>query len=77
MSEADAGSTARILKGPFQLRDSFVLSTVASVSFLAPWRMVEAELYTQAQPPTLKGGEVERTAIMGAFRRCRREVVMW
>ena len=44
VSEADAGPTVRSLKGTLQLRDSFALSTVASVFFLAPWWMMEAEL---------------------------------
>ena len=41
---ADVGPTARTSKGPFQFRECFVLRTVASVPFLRPWRMVEAEL---------------------------------
>ena len=32
------------LECSFQSRDSFVFRTVVSVSFLAPWRIVEAEL---------------------------------
>ena len=39
-SEAGAGPTARILNGLSQLREILVLSTVVSVSFLAPWRIV-------------------------------------
>ena len=72
MSEAGARPTARILNGPFQLSDSFFFSTIASVSFLALWQMVEAELQTQAQPPTVKGRETQRAAMMDAFRRFRR-----
>ena len=35
-AEAGAGPTARILKGPIQLKDSLVLRTMASMPFLAP-----------------------------------------
>ena len=38
------GPTAKILKGPVQLSDSFSLRTLASVPDLAPWRMVAAVL---------------------------------
>ena len=49
-SETGAGPTARMLNGPIQLRDdpargrALVLSMVTWVPFLAPWRMVSAEL---------------------------------
>ena len=38
------GPAARILKGPIQLREGLILSTVVSVSFLAPWWIVATEL---------------------------------
>ena len=43
-AEAGSGPTSRILKGPIQVKDSLVLRTMASVPFLAPWRMVTTEL---------------------------------
>ena len=56
VSEAGAGPTARVLKGPIQLRESFALSKAVSVSFLAPWRMVAGKLWTHVQPCTVYGG---------------------
>ena len=44
MLEVVVVPTVTILKGPFQLNESFVFRTVASVPFLTPWRMVEPEL---------------------------------
>ena len=38
------GPTAKALKGPVQLSDSFSLRALASVPDLAPWRMVAAVL---------------------------------
>ena len=35
---------ARTLKGPFQLREIFVLRKVASVPSSTPWQMLKAEL---------------------------------
>ena len=42
--EAGVGPTARILKGRFQFKESFVFRTIASAFFLTPRRMVETEL---------------------------------
>lgn len=43
-SEAVTGPTARILNGLFQFRECLVYSSMASVSSLVAWQMVEAEL---------------------------------
>ena len=58
MPEASAKPAARILKGLIQLKESLVLRTVASVPFLAPWRMVAAEL----DPRPTSGGKRRRSA---------------
>ena len=70
VSEAGAESTEKILKGPFQFRERFVFSTMASVSFLEPWWTMEAKLSIQTQPPAVKGGERRGAAMMGAFPCC-------
>ena len=44
MESEGEGPTAKILKGPVHLSDSFSLRTLASVSYLAPQRMVAAVL---------------------------------
>ena len=54
VSAAEQGPNARIVDGPVQLSASLALSTLASVFAFTPWRMVEAELYTHAQPPVAK-----------------------
>ena len=45
--------TSKILNGPVQLSNTFILWTMASVPDLAPWRMVAAVLYIHTQPPTV------------------------
>ena len=52
MSAEKQGPTTRIFQGLVQLSESLVVRTLASVSVLAPWRMVAVVLYTHAQPPT-------------------------
>ena len=47
---------ATTLYGPVQLSASLALSTLASVLAFTTWRMVEAERFTHAQPPTVKLG---------------------
>ena len=44
MAEAGAGPTARFLKRSIQLKDSLALITMAFVPFLAPLRMIAAEM---------------------------------
>ena len=44
VSVAGGGPAAIILKGPDQLRESFSLRTLLSVSFRSPWRIVAAVL---------------------------------
>ena len=44
VSVAGEGPTAIILKGPVQLKESFSLRTLLSVSFRNPWRIVAAML---------------------------------
>ena len=45
--------TAKILKGPVQLSDSFSLKTFVSVPDLAPRRMVATVLWIHTQPSTV------------------------
>ena len=49
---AEQGKTARILCGTIQLSASLASSTLASVLIFTPWLMIEAEMYTHAQPST-------------------------
>lgn len=57
MSEAAAGPTATILKGPVGDRESLGWRTRSSLTFFAPCRlMVAALLYTRAQLPTSNTG---------------------
>lgn len=44
VSEVGVTPTARIWKGTFQFMASYIFVTITSVSFLAPWWVVEAEL---------------------------------
>ena len=46
------------------IRDSFT-----------PWRMVEADLYTQAQPPTANLGAGRSASVRAEFRRLTRKTV--
>ena len=47
-----AGTNCEDIVRAVQLSASLALSTLASVLVFTPWRMVEAELYSHAQPPT-------------------------
>ena len=74
-SAALQGPTARILYGPVQLSASLALSTLVSVFAFTPWRMVEAELHTHAQPPEAKLGAGRSASARAEFMRLARETV--
>ena len=64
-----AGTDGQDLFGPVQLNASLFLSSFASVIAFAPWRMVEAELYTHAQQPTVKLGAGRSASARAEFLR--------
>ena len=70
-----AGTDGQDLVRPGQLSASFALSTLASMFAFTSWRMVEAELYTHAQPPTAKLGAGRSASARAEFRRLTRETV--
>ena len=67
--------SARIFYGPAQLSASLALSTLASVFAFAPWRMVEAELYTHVQAPVAKLGAGRSASARAEFLWLTRETV--
>ena len=67
--------SARILSGPVKLSASLALNTLASVLAFTPWRMVEAELYTQAQPPVAKLGAGRSASARAELLRLTRETM--
>ena len=68
VSVAGEGPTAIIFKGPVQLRESFSLRTLSSVSFRIPWRMVAAVLYTQTHQPAAYWGRRRRASERAELR---------
>ena len=75
VSAAEHGPTCRIFYRPVQLSASLALSTLALVFAFTPWRMVEAELYTYAQPPVAKLGDERSESARAEFLRLTRETV--
>lgn len=69
------GPTPRILYGSVHLSTSPALITVASVFAFMPWRTVESELYTDAQPPTATWEARSSTSVRAEFRRFTGETV--
>ena len=68
VSAQEQGRIARILSWPVQLSASLAMGTLASVFAFTPWRMVEAELYTHPQPPTVNLGARRSTSARAEFR---------
>ena len=73
VSAEEQGPTARTLQGAVQLTASLALSTLASMLAFTPWRTMEAELYTHAQPPTTNLGAGRSASARVEVRRLTRE----
>lgn len=76
MPETSDGPTPMSLNGSNQLKESLVFKTMASVPFLALWRMVAAVLQTHAQSPVDDLGDRRRASTRGALRQSKRDLVM-
>ena len=75
VAAAKQGPTTRILYGPVQLSARLALVTLGSVFTSTSWRMVEAELYTHAQPPVTTFGAERCVSATTVFLRLTRETV--